>query len=558
MLLAGCTRGSAKLLPTTTVTTTPVPTINQGGDIVVAAEGEPGCMDWISTCSGSSWGIWTVESNTMPRAFDFTQDNQYKPSILLAGEPLMQTSPEQVVSYQLNPRSVWSDGQPITSHDFKYTWDQVAHGQNIYDQSGYKNIVSVDDADPHIAVVTFSQPFADWRKLFGGPDGVLPSHLLEGQDRNSLMKDGYSWSGGPWELAPGGWLRGRSVKLVPNPNYWGKKPDLASVTFRLFTDPAAELQAYRAGEVLAAYPAPEPVSAGYRSVAATAFSAVGGLDYEALWFDVAKAPVSAKAVRQAVGYSLDRAAIVSQVLGPLVTGIEPIQGLLTPAYGAYYSEPFARYRPDPAAVAQLMAGDGWTRGHDGFWAKAGQKAAIELKVSSASARDQQTALLIETQLKAAGFVITVVAEAPATLFAHDLTAGTVTAAVYPVDLRRQLTSGVPTGAGIDDNDPGQCWLFCSTKVPTTSAPGGTNFDRVIDPTLDRYLADLDASLNDGSRQADAVQAGVILADLVPALPLAALPDVVVVNDAKLAAEGGAFSHNLAYGPFGYLNGWYLK
>jgi peptide/nickel transport system substrate-binding protein len=559
MLVGGCTAGSPKVPPTTTVTTTPVPTINQGGDIAVAADGEPGCMDWISTCAGSAWGIWTVETNTMPRAYDFTQDNQYKPSILLSGEAQMQTSPEQVVTYQLNPRSVWSDGQPITSHDFKYTWDQVAHGQSIYDQSGYKDIVSVDDADPHTAVVTFSQPFADWRKLFGGPDGLLPSHLLEGQDRDALMKDGYSWSGGPWELAAGGWVRGQSIKLVPNPNYWGKKPDLASVTFRIFSDPAAELEAYRTGQVLATYPASEPASAGYRSVGSTLFSAIGGLNYEALWFEIAKPPVSAKAVRQAVAYSLDRAAIVSQVVGPLLPGAQPIEALLTPAYGPYYSEPFAKYRPDPATASQLMVGDGWTKGSDGLWAKAGQKVAIDLKVANTSTRDQQAAQLIETQLKAAGFVVTVDPEAPATLFSHDLTAGAFTAALYPVDLRRQLASGVPAGAGIDDNDPRLCRLFCSANVPGTAGSAtGANYDHLVDPTLDRYLADLDANLNDSARQADALQAQAILADLVPALPLEALPDVVVVNTGRLAVEGGTFSHNLAYGPYVYLNGWYLK
>jgi peptide/nickel transport system substrate-binding protein len=133
------------------------------------------------------------------------------------------------------------------------------------------------------------------------------------------------------------------------------------------------------------------------------------------------------------------------------------------------------------------------------------------------------------------------------------------AALYPVDLRRQLTGGVPTGAGIDDNDPGQCRLFCSANIPTTANGGfGANYDREADPTLDRYLSDLDGNLNEGARLDDAEQAGAILADLVPAIPLAALPDILAVNTAKVGVEGGAFSHNLAYGPFEYLNEWYLK
>jgi peptide/nickel transport system substrate-binding protein len=559
VLIAACTGGGSKPVVTTTTTIRPAATITQGGEITVAAEGEPGCMDWISTCAGSAWGVWTVETNTMPRAYDFTRDNQYKPSILLTGEADVQTSPEQVVTYRLNSRAVWSDGQPITSHDFKYTWDQVAHGQNIQDQTGYRSIVTVDDSDPHVAVVTFSQSFADWRRLFGGSSGLLPAHLLEGNDRDALMKDGYEWSGGPWRLAPGGWSRGQSIKLVPNANYWGKKPDLGSVTFRVFHDAAAESQAFATGQVVAAYPAPEPTSLAYRSIPGALYSLAGGLDYQALWFDMAQPAVATKAVRQAVAYSLDRAAVVNQTVGQLFPASATLQSFVTPAAGTYYTDPFSRYHQDLAVAAQLMQGDGWAKGADGVWAKATQKAAIDVKVSTASARDQQAAALIKTQLQAAGFVVTVTPEDSPTLLTNDVPTGTFTTALYPVDFRRQLTTGVPSGSGIDDNDPGMCRLFCSANITVAGSGGvGTNYDRISDPTLDRYLADLDTNLADDARLTDVTQAGLILADLVPAIPIAALPDIVVVNTSKVAVEGGTFSHNLAYGPYEYLNEWYLK
>jgi peptide/nickel transport system substrate-binding protein len=206
-----------------------------------------------------------------------------------------------------------------------------------------------------------------------------------------------------------------------------------------------------------------------------------------------------------------------------------------------------------------MQSDGYAKGADGIWARATQKATIDVKVSTASARDQQAAALIKTQLEAAGFVVTVTPEDPLTLLTKDVPAGTFTAALYPIDFRRQLTAGVPLGPGIDDNDPGMCQLFCSANIAVAGSGGvGANYDRISDPTLDRYLADLDANLSDDARLTDVTQAALILADLVPAIPIAALPDIVVVNTSKLAVEGGTFSHNLAYGPYEYLNEWYLK
>ena len=51
----------------------------------------------------------------------------------------------------------------------------------------------------------------------------------------------------------------------------------------------------------------------------------------------------------------------------------------------------------------------------------------------------------------------------------------------------------------------------------------------------------------------------ILADLVPVIPLEPLPDILVINTAKLGIEGGStVPHNLAYGPFATMNTWYAK
>ena len=114
-------------------------------------------------------------AHTMPRAFDFDPETASRsPSILLAGEPKLEDrGPQQTVTYKINPEAVWSDGEPITSTDFKYTWDQIANGNDIYDKTGYEDIESVDDSDPKTAVVTFSD---DVRRL-EGPLRRLLRHL---------------------------------------------------------------------------------------------------------------------------------------------------------------------------------------------------------------------------------------------------------------------------------------------------------------------------------------------------------------------------------------------
>src|SRR5689334_7632187 len=49
-----------------TVNTAPVP---QGGTMTIAAEQEPDCLDFLSSCAGASWGSWPVQIQTLPMVF---------------------------------------------------------------------------------------------------------------------------------------------------------------------------------------------------------------------------------------------------------------------------------------------------------------------------------------------------------------------------------------------------------------------------------------------------------------------------------------------------------
>jgi peptide/nickel transport system substrate-binding protein len=542
-LIAAACSSSAKTSTGGSTATTAQQAIKPGGDIVLGAEQEPDCMDWIGSCAGAAWGVYTVQTNTMPRSYDWN-DSGYKPSVLLTGEAELKTSPKMVVTYHINPAAKWNDGQPITSTDYKYTWDQVAHGKDIYDTTGYANIASVDDTNPATAVVTFTTPYTDWKALFGGGlYGIFPSHLLAGKDRDALMKSGYTFSGGPWKLDH--WTKGSEVKLVPNTAYWGKKPNLSSVTFKFITDTAAENQDFKSGQILASYPQAQPGGEALKGTPGTFFDAITGLSYEALWFNVQKAPLDSQAVRQALAYATDRNAIVKQLFSPIQPDIKPINSFYTPAYGKAYSEPYAKYHLDLSQVTKLMTGDGWAKGSDGIWAKAGKKAALELKTTTGNKRRALTAQILQNEWQQAGFQLTVTPEKAGVLFGQDGPSGNFQVALF-----------AQTPA---DNDPGECSLWCSKNIPSAAnGNSGTNWYRISDPTLDKNFIDADSNLDPKAQIASAQQGQSSLADLVPGLPLDPFPDIMVINSDKIGVEGGKFQHNFAYGPFTSLNTWFAK
>ena len=107
----------------------------------------------------------------MPSLFIF--DAESVPSVnknYAESAELTATDPKQVVTYKLNPKAVWSDGTPITWADIEAQW-KAQSGTNpeykISSKNGYEQIESVvRGADDREAVVTYKQPYTDWKGLF--------------------------------------------------------------------------------------------------------------------------------------------------------------------------------------------------------------------------------------------------------------------------------------------------------------------------------------------------------------------------------------------------------
>jgi peptide/nickel transport system substrate-binding protein len=515
----------------------------EGGTLVLGAEQEPDCADWISSCAGASWGYWTMNVQTMPRAFDAVKDGEdwvYAPNSMLAGEPELVTDPQQVVTYAISEDAVWNDGEPITSSDFKYTWDAIANGDDIYDKTGYTNIESVDDSDPKVAVVTFATPYAGWKGLFGGGYGIYPSHLLEGKDHLAEMGNGYSFSGGPWIIEA--WNKGVDVTLVPNENFWGTVPTLDKVVFRFVPDTASEFAAYRAGEVLAIYPQPQidvvdAVNAGIEGN--SSFSDQTG-NYEALWLNNAKPPFDSVAVRQAFAYSIDRDAVVEALFGGL--GLtEALQTINAPILSSYSdTEAFAGYTLDLAKVDELMTGDGWAKNGSGIWEKAGATASIEFTTTAGNARRALTQQVVQEQAAAAGFDVTL-----KTLPAGDFFGQALPAGDYQMGLYAQVLTAI---------DPALCNSFCSKNIPSAENDNsGTNWTRTNIPELDPLLEIVDTSLDEEERATANKEAERIIAENVASIPLDPLPNILLWSDQIV----GPVADNPILGPFNNMNEWSL-
>lgn len=522
------------------------------GTLVVGADQEPDCLDWLATCSGSSWGAWAALVTTLPQAYEShasTSDSAayvYAPTALLAGEATVAPGSQQIITYKLNPAAVWSDGVAITSEDFKYTFDQIMSGKDIYDTTGYASIESVATPDPQTAVVAYKEIYGGWKGLFGGGYGILPSHLLKGKDRNALMKDGYSFSGGPWRLDGGkaGWDKGVSITLVPNENYWGTKPTIKKAVFRFITDTSALFQAFKAGEVDFLYPQPQPdwfpaVKGGIKG--ATIKSTGDTSSVEALWLNNSKPPFDDESVRKAVAYSLDRDAIVKRLFGPL--GVDRAWQSFNPPIVAAYADPagFSGYTLNLTKASALMTSQGYAKGSDGYWAKGGVKVSFTLKTTVGNKRRELTAQILQSAFKDAGFEMKIKTQDAGVLFGKTGPSG---------DFEMALYAQVATGP-----EPGLCTVFCSKNIPTeANGNSGNNWTHTNVAGLDGILKALEVELNDAKRVEFSKQADLLLGLSATSIPLDPLPNTLIYRN----SIRGPVADNATMGPFWNMNLWTLK
>jgi len=85
------------------------------------------------------------------------------------------------VTFNLLPGVVWSDGEPFTANDVKFTWEWISNPDNNSVSIGYfSGIADITVVDDLTVQVTFNGPQPTWYTPFTSPETgvVLPQHIL--------------------------------------------------------------------------------------------------------------------------------------------------------------------------------------------------------------------------------------------------------------------------------------------------------------------------------------------------------------------------------------------
>ncbi|MBB1152824.1 MULTISPECIES: ABC transporter family substrate-binding protein [Amycolatopsis] len=312
--------------------------LTQGGDVTYAIE--KNVPNWnVISAEGNVFETGEVTKGLLPYTFYATPD--LKPVLnkdFVESAEVTSTSPQTVV-YKLNPKAQWSDGTPFSADDFIYNY-KVQNGKDCPDcaaasTAGYDQVKSVTGSDGGKTVtVVFDKPFTDWKLLWSSGGAMYPAHLAKQHgDTNTPAGLASSfkwfgttvptWSGGPWKISK--FVNNQSVTEVPNEKYWGAKPKLNSVIFRVITDATQEPTALQNNEVQVIYPQPQVDLINQVKNMPNISSFIGlGLTWEHFDFNLKNPALAQKPLRQALFTAVNRKDMIAKTVGQFTNKVEPL------------------------------------------------------------------------------------------------------------------------------------------------------------------------------------------------------------------------------------------
>lgn len=323
-----------------------------GGSVVVLESDEPPLLNpFLEGGSnagvgiiGQSYftGVWNVDATTL----ELIPEVVYELPTVENGGIFLPGDGTMMIEYTIRDEAVWSDGTPISGHDFEFTYNIITGGFNGID-------IPIENPDPYLGIVPGSVSGADktfeytmdsvttaHELLFGT---LIPAHAVDPETFENDWNTTIWPSGGPFSFVE--WVKGDYLVVERNPNYWMTDADtgqalpyLDEVIFKFAMNQTELLDAFAARE--ADIVAPDATDAALvflhdLQVSGADAQVRSGPVWEHLNFSLGPGRLSRnpqsmnehRRFRQAIAYGVNGEAIVADLYNGM---IDPLDSYLAP------------------------------------------------------------------------------------------------------------------------------------------------------------------------------------------------------------------------------------
>lgn len=377
------------------------------------------------------------------------------------------------ITFHLRKGVVWSDGVPFDVKDVLFTYRQVMNpANNITSRNGWDLITKIDTPDRYTAIFHLKEPYATFLPTFFGTSDanpcILPEHLLKGlHDINNAPYNSLPIGIGPFKYES--WQRGSQIVLVPNDKYWGDKPKLQRIVFKIIPDRNTALTQLQTHEIDMWLPVGGAYYPRVKAIAGIGTLKQPGYLFNHMDFNMTRPLFKDKAVREALRYAIDRQLIVDKI----GHGIGIVQESPIAPTHPMFDPGIPKVPFDLSKANALLDGAGWTRGADGIRTKNGLRLAIEYAAFTGSPDVDSQLELVRGWWKQIGAELTVKRYAPPIMFAPYADGGIIYAGKFDM-----------VGFAWQDEVGGDLSNLYSTRnIP----PKGQNDPRYSNPAVDAAL-----------------------------------------------------------------------
>ncbi len=326
----------------------------------------------------------------------------------------------RVYTFKLREGVIFSDGTPFDATAVKMNFGAVMKNRERHNWLELVNqMESVKAIDPLTVQLTLKGPYYPALQDLAL---VRPVRFLSPSgfpaDGDTAEKIGAPIGTGPWMRVET--RLGEYDLFARNSSYWGEAPAFDQVKVKVIPDPNSRAVALETGDVDLVYGADGPISAD----AFARFQGTGRFEAaiseplatRVIALNSNRAPTNELAVRQAINHAVDKDALIAGVLYGLERRADTLFSVNLP----YADVGLTPYAFDAAKAEALLEAAGWTRpGPGATRMKGGAPLALELAFVGNDATHKAIAEVIQANLAAIGFEVSLIGEEPSAFYARQ-------------------------------------------------------------------------------------------------------------------------------------------
>ncbi|MEJ5362348.1 MAG: peptide-binding protein [Spirochaetota bacterium] len=304
--------------------------------------------------------------------------------------------------FYLKKNIYWSDGKPFTADDIVYSFKVIKDPTvaNAPLKVYYIDVKSVKKISPYIVEFAYAKPYFLALEICGSIP-IVPKHIFDdGTDFNTHKNNRFPVGTGPYKFVI--WNTGKTIELVVNDRYWGPKPDIKRIVYKIIPEPNVALQMLKKGEldVMALRPIQWVRQTNSKHFQESFFKFMYYQPYyNYIGWNAQNPLFKDKNVRKALTMLINRQAILDSLLfglGTVVTGPFYI-------HDKNYNHDIQPLPYDPVKAKEILRRAGWSDSNgDGILDKNGIAFKFTLTIASASKFAERLATILKEDFAKVG------------------------------------------------------------------------------------------------------------------------------------------------------------